>query len=162
MKQRGRNFLASMRAFIILACSLGTCFPTTTCLATEWCYGVDENPQQIGPNAWHFTIDLGLKPAGRLHFVSSQYDFAWPTEGIDVDYDFSKAHIDFSDDRVFYAIAPTLFDDIDGYLGGWSAADMKDGIFSGVVYATAPLTTVYFGMEADHLVPVSHRIGSAR
>jgi hypothetical protein len=95
-----------------------------------------------------------VKPAGALRFVWSQYDFADPTEGVAVDYDFNGAGTDFFDRRTFYAIAPTLFDQLDGFINGWDVADMNDGRFSGVVYATAPLTTVHFSIEADRLVPV--------
>ncbi len=144
------------RRAAILLCALCIGLPAT-CLATEWLYAVDENPRQAGPNTWRFAIRTGVKPIGQLLFAWSQYDFASATQGIEVDYDFNGRGIDFSDDRRFYAIAPTLFESIDGFLAGWDVADMNDGVFRGVVYSTAPLTRVHFIIEADSFIPVRHR-----
>ena len=115
---------------------------------------MEEHPQPIAANTWRFVIHLGVRPVGELQFVWSQYDFASATQGIDVDYAFNGTGIDFSDPRTFSSIAPTLLDRLDGHTNGWDRADMADGTFSGVVYATAPLTTVSFGVEADRWVPV--------
>lgn len=73
----------------ILSCALWICSGPATCLATEWWVGVDQNPQQIAPNAWRFRIKVPVKPAGQLQFVGSQYDFASFTQGITVDYQFN-------------------------------------------------------------------------
>ena len=146
---------------------LWICLATTTCLATEWQFGIDQNPQPIGQGAWHFTIDLGVRPVGHLQFVGSQYDFDWFTEGITTivyDFNVNQGGSGYSDSREFLAIAPTLYDPIDGFIHGWDVADLKDGTFSGVVYATAPLTAVYFLIEADRFVPVTagaHRLNSS-
>lgn len=138
----------------VLACAISMCLAATTCSATEVREAVDEQPQQIGPNLWHFAVRVGVRPLGAVQFACAEYDFAAPTEGIEVDYDFNGAGLDFADDRMFYAIAPTLFDQIHGFINGWDAFDLRDGIFSGVVYATAPLTAVHLMIEADRLVRV--------
>lgn len=148
--------MKTLRRAAILLCALWIGLPTI-CLATEWLYAVDENPRRAGPDMWRFSIKLGVKPIGQLLFAWSQYDFASATQGIEVDYDFNGRGIDFSDDRRFYAIAPTLFESIDGFFAGWDVADMNDGVFRGVVYSTAPLTRVHFIIEAESFMPVHHR-----
>ena len=81
---------------------------------------------------------------------------ALPTRGIAVDYDFDGPGIDFTDGRAFYAIAPTIFDQADAQpVSPWNIVDPSDGTFSGVVRATAELTTVELYIEADSLVPIS-------
>jgi hypothetical protein len=142
---------------VILSSVLWIGVAPTTCLATEWWVGVDQNPRQIAPNAWRFRIKVPVTPAGQLQFVGSQYDFASLTQGITVHYQINGPGSDFSDPGEFLAIAPTLFDLLDGFLNGWDLIDLKDGTFSGVVYATAPLTTVYFSIAAEGLVPVHGR-----
>ena len=134
------------------------CLAATPCLAGRYRFGVDRHPQQVGPNAWHFTIDLRVRPIGKVQFVGSQYDFVSATQGLAIDYDFNSAQggTGFSDSRRFMAIAPTLFNPIDGFMNGWDVADLKDGTFSGVIYATAPPTAVYFMIEARHFVRVRH------
>ena len=141
----------------MLPCALWTCLAATTCGATEFWYGVDESPRQVAPNTWRFSIKVPVKLAGQLEFVGSQYDFAGATEGIDVDYKFNGRGIDFWDDRVFYAIAPTLFNLSDGFVNGWDLDDLANGTFSGVVTATAPLTTVHLSIVAESFVPVRRR-----
>ncbi len=141
----------------MLSCVLWICVAPTACLATEWWIGVDQSPRQIAPNAWRFRIEVPVQPAGKLQFVGSEYDFASLTQGITVDYQFDRPGISFSDPREFLAVAPTLFDPHDGFIHGWDLLDLKDGTFSGVVYATAPLTTVYFSIAADNLEPVHGR-----
>lgn len=157
--QHRRKVLGALRTKVVAALLPGAmwiCLAATPCLAGRYRFGVDLHPQQVGPNAWHFAIDLRVKPIGRPQFVGSQYDFASATQGIAIDYDFNSAQggSGFSDARTFMAIAPTLFDPIDGFKNGWDATDLKDGIFSGVVYSTAPPTAVYFMIEARRFVRV--------
>lgn len=140
----------------ILPAALCICLATTTCPAAEW-FGMDQSPRQIAANLWHFSINLGVRPVGHMQFVWSQYDFAWDTRGFAVVYDFNPGRLSCADPRRFLSIAPTLFDPVDGYMHGWNATDLNDGTFSGVVYATAPLTTVYFLIEADRFVRVRLR-----
>ena len=130
------------------------CLAATTAGASEYRYAVDKHPRRIAANAWHFVIRTGVRPAGELHHVLSQYDFASPTQGIAVDYAFNGPGMDYSDPRTFYAIAPTLFDPTDGPIDGWDVVDLQDGIFSGIVYSTARLTRVHLMIEADRLVRV--------
>jgi hypothetical protein len=137
------------------ACAFCICLATAPCLAESFS-AVDEQPQQIDANTWRFAVQVGVRPLGTLEFVGSQYDFASPTQGIEVAYGFRRRGVDFSDSRTFYAISPTLFDQLDGFIDGWDLSDLRDGIFSGVVSATAPLTAVHFVIEADRLVPVHH------
>ena len=140
----------------VAAGAVYVCLAVTTCLGTEFQYAVDNQPEQIAPNLWRFSVPIGVKPVGQLAAVWSQYDFASPTEGIEVDYDFNGSGIDYSDGRAFWAIAPTLFDPLDGYINGWEPSALRDGTFTGLVYATAPLAVVHFMIAADQLVPVRH------
>jgi len=126
--------------------------PATACHARAWRHWVDKHPVQIAPNAWQFAVDLRAVPYGRVFFVSSEYDFAAPTDGMVVAYDFSEGTSGYSDPRRVLAVAPTLFDQTDGFLNGWDISDMRDGVFSGVVYASAPLTEVHFLIQADRFV----------
>ena len=144
----------SMASRVVLACAVAMCLAATPCRATDYLTVVDDQPRQIGPNMWRFVVQVGVRPAGTLQFANAQYDFAFPTEGIEVDYDFNGPGVDFADGREFYAIAPTLFDQLDGFIHGWDLSDLGDGVFSGVVYATAPLTAVHFTIAADQLLPV--------
>ncbi len=142
----------------VMPVALWVCLASTACRATEWQSGVDAHPRRVGQNAWHFKIHLGVKPVGQLQFVGSQFDFAWQTRGIAVDYDFTfRRGGGWSDSRSFQTIAPTLFDTVDGFINGWEATDLNDGTFSGVVYATAPPTAVYVLIAADSFVPVRRR-----
>jgi len=126
--------------------------------ALRWRYGVDARPQQIAPNAWHFSISLKATPRGQVYFASSQYDFAGATNGMVVTYDFTQNTSGYTDSRSFLTVAPTLFEPADGYMNGWDAADLQDGTFSGVVYSTARLTAVHFYVEADSFArPRRHR-----
>jgi hypothetical protein len=134
---------------VLLLCALWVCLATTKCFAMEYWSGIDEHPRQISPGKWRFSITVPFMPVG-LQFVGAQYDFAGMTNGIDV----RGPGWYFADNRQFYAIAPTLFDPIDGFIAGWNITDLNNGTFSGVVYATAPLTTVHFTIVADGLVPV--------
>jgi len=90
------------------------------------------------------------------HLARFFYDFSTgigvPTNGISADYAYDGPGIDWTDDRTFLAIAPTLFDSEDGFIQGWSAWDIVNGKFSGRVYATAPLVRVWFTVEADQIV----------
>jgi murein DD-endopeptidase MepM/ murein hydrolase activator NlpD len=131
---------------VALTCALYISLAATG-RASEFRYAVDEHPQLIAPNTWRFVIPVGVRPVGELQFAWSQYDFN--NTGTELD-----TRTDFSDRRTFLAIAPTLFNQIDGLINGWDVADMDDGTFSGVVQSTAPLTMVHFGIEADRLVPV--------
>lgn len=135
--------------------ALAVCLATMPCLANEWREAVDQSPQQIGPGEWEFIVDLGAKPRGP-QFIGSQYDFDGATQGITVDYDYNGSGIDFSDDREFLGIAPTLFNLVDGFIHGWELVDLKDGVFSGVVYSTVPLTEVRLLVLADSFVQI-HR-----
>ena len=138
----------------VLLCAAYLCLAATTCVASEFRYAVDEHPKQVRWNVWRFSVQVGAIPVGALDFACAQYDFATPTAGIAVDYDFDGAGNDFSDDRLFYGIAPTLFDQYSGFINGWDISDLGDGIFSGLVYARAPLTAVHFMIEADQFAPV--------
>lgn len=147
-----RPTLPSWQALLVGAVCIG--LAATTCFAAESQYAVDEHPQPLAANTWRFVVHLGVRPVGPLQFAWSQYDFMSATQGIEVDYAFNGAGIDYTSDRTFSAIAPTLCDRIDGCMNGWDVAGMTDGSFSGVVYATSPLTAVHFGVEADRFVPV--------
>ena len=138
----------------LLAGAAYICLAATTGLAIETRYAVDEHPQQVAADTWRFLVDVGVRPVGTLYFAWSQYDFASATAGVEVDYAFDGAGIDFSDQRTFSVIAPALADQIHGDVNGWGVAGVSDGTFGGVVYATAPLTSVTFGIEADRLMPV--------
>ncbi len=139
---------------MLLAGGTYICLAATTGLAIQSRYAVDEHPQQIAADTWRFMVPVGVRPVGTLYSTWSQYDFASATQGIEVDYAFDGAGIDFADHRTFSVIAPGLSDQIDGYVNGWGGGGMADGTFGGVVYATAPLTSVHFGIEADRLMPV--------
>ena len=127
--------------------------------SAEWWTNTDDQPRQIAPGAWYFSVNVPVRPVGRLELVVAQYDFydfntgiGTTTDGISVDYAYDGVGVDWSDDRTFLAIAPTLFDQSDGFIEGWSAWDVVKGKFAGTVYATAPLVRVWFSVEADQLV----------
>ncbi len=125
----------------------------TTAGAAMW-VGSDDHPQQVAPNAWHFAIRVPVRAIGGLQFVGSQYDFLAPTQGIAVDYRSDGMGVDFADRRNFLAIAPTLYNQVDGFINGWSADGLGSRTFSGIVYATAPLTNVSITIIADRLMPM--------
>jgi len=142
-------------ARLLLGCLLSL---TTTVHAGSWT-NTDDHPRQIAPGVWSFSVNVPVHPVGQLHFVNAQYDFydsstgiGVPTNGISADYAYDGPGIDWTDDRTFLAIAPTLFDSEDGFIQGWSAWDIVNGKFSGRVYATAPLVRVWFTVEADQIV----------
>jgi hypothetical protein len=142
------------RALILaVPCGLWLCSATTACHA-EWRYGIDLHPRKVGRNAYRFKIKLGVVPQGDLQFVGSEYDFASMTRGVAVAYDFSHRRSGCSDPRPFLAVAPTLFNEEEGFMNGWDVTDLQDGKFSGVVHATAPLTAVHFLVAADGFAPV--------
>ena len=124
-------------------------------LTPETTGGVDDSPIQVAEDVWRFRIVLGVKPRGNLGFIGSQYDFDSLTNGIRVDYDYNGEGVDYIADGEFLSIAPTLH--IAGeneFLHGWDISDLDDGIFSGVVYASARLTSVRIDVEADSFIPV--------
>jgi hypothetical protein len=135
MKTRGLIIVAS----VVLAASAAR---------GDWLYGIDTHPHQVAPNVWRFSVNLHARPVAPIGFVGSQFNFSRPEDGIRVDYGFDGAGIDYADGRTFYAIAPTLFDTLDGYINGWNLVDLNDGSFEGLVYATAPLTSVEFRIDA--------------
>lgn len=131
---------------------------TTTVHADSWT-NTDDHPRQIAPGIWSFSVNVPVHPVGQLEFVNAQYDFydfstgvGASTDGISVDYAYDGPGIDWTDHRTFLAIAPTLFDLVDGFIQGWSAWDIVNGKFNGTVYATAPLVRVWFTVEADQIV----------
>ena len=144
------------RAIVVLAC-LGLLLTTTA--RADWWTCTDDHPREIAPGVWYFSVNVPVHPVGELQFVNAQYDFydvstgvGASTEGISVDYAYNGAGMDWTDDRTFLAIAPTLFDPSDGFIQGWSAWDVVKGKFDGTVYATAPLVRVWFTVSADRLV----------
>jgi hypothetical protein len=122
--------------------------------SADWCAGIDRHPLQVKPHVWHFTVRMPCAPLGEVYFVNSQYNFLRYTRGIKVDYAFDGPGIDFRDGRGFYAIAPTLFNTLDGYLNGWAIVDLNDVTFEGLVHATTALDSVEFQIEADGFVGI--------
>jgi hypothetical protein len=121
--------------------------------SAAWCAGMDRHPHQIKPHVWHFSVQMPCAPVGTIYFANSQYNFRRLDSGIQVDYAFDGPGIDFTDGRIFYAIAPTLFTG-GRYLNGWGIVDLNDATFDGLVYATAPLDSVEFQIEADGFVRI--------
>src|SRR5271167_2811559 len=72
----GAKWRRKLLATAALLWALWAGVSATACLATEWRYAMDDNPRQIAPNAWSFSINLGVRPAGQLRFASAEYDFA--------------------------------------------------------------------------------------
>jgi hypothetical protein len=142
------------RSAAVLACAVTMCLAPTASFA-DFLYVADEQPQQIDVDLWRFTLPVGVRPAGALQFASVEFDFASLTQGVEVSYDFNGRRTDYVDGREFLSVSPTLFNQRDGFIHGWQLSDLHDGVFSGVVRATAPLTGVYFTIEADQLVPTA-------
>ncbi len=124
----------------------------------DWWTSVDDHPREIAPGAWYFSINVPVRPVGELEFVDAEFDFydfaadvGAPTDGISVDYAANGPGIDWTDERTFLGIAPTLFDEEDGFINGWSAWELPRGKLEGIVYATAPLLRVSFTVVADRL-----------
>lgn len=146
-----------MRSAAAAVAVLGLFLAPAPAGAESWT-SVDDRPRQIAPGAWHFSINVPVRPVGQLQFVNAEYDFydfatgvGAPTEGIAVDYAANGPGVDWTDDRTCLGIAPTLFDEEDGFIHGWSAWDLPQGKFEGTVYATAPLLRVSFTAFADGL-----------
>jgi hypothetical protein len=78
------------------------CLLLATAARADWWTAIDTHPRNLGDGAWSFFIPITVCPVG-LQFVSSQYDFPTPTNGIAVDYTFNGTGIDFEDGRTFYA-----------------------------------------------------------
>ena len=122
----------------------------------DWWTNADHHPHEIAPGAWYFSINVPVRPVGQLQFVNAQYDFydfdadeGEPADGISVDYTYNGPGIDWTDGRTFLAIAPTLFDEDEGFIQGWSSWSLVKGKFEGIVYSTAPLLRVSFTVTAD-------------
>lgn len=146
-----------MKGACLLVVLLAVCVPRAA--RADWWTNADTHPREIAPGTWYFSINVPVQPVGELQFVNAQYDFydfdrdvGTPTDGIAVDYAYDGADIDWTDGRTFLAIAPTLFDEEDGFIQGWSAWDLKNGKFEGTVYATAPLLRVSFTVAASEIV----------
>jgi hypothetical protein len=122
------------------------------CLGAEILGGIDTHPHRVGSNAWSFSVKLPSRPIGTVLFVGAQFDLKDLTNGIAVDYAFNGPGIDFVDGRAQYGFAPTLFDFYYGPLNGWNLVDAADGVFSGILYATAPPASVRFVIVADAFV----------
>jgi hypothetical protein len=118
-----------------------------------WCAGIDRHPHQVERNVWYFSVRMRCAPVGTIYFVNSQYNFRRLNSGIEVDYAFNEPGIDFTDERTFYAIAPTLFT-AGVELNGWGIEDLNDATFDGLVHATAPLDSVQFQIQADGFVRI--------
>ena len=124
---------------IVLLCL--SVFVTAPCLG-EWIFAADTHPRRIARHMWAFSIQTGVRPEG-LRFAASQYNFAAATHGIKVDYGRYPDGFDFIDTRVFYAIAPTLYDQIDGFINCGKSVDMNSGVLEGVVHSTSSLVGVH-------------------
>jgi hypothetical protein len=125
----------------------------------DWWTNSDDNPRQVAPGVWRFSIKIPVVPVGQLQFVNAQYDFVdfvsgtgTLTDGISVDYTYNGRGVDWTEDSALLAVAPTLFELNVGYIQGWSGWDLVNGKFEGTVYATAPLRRVSFTVVADQLV----------
>jgi hypothetical protein len=125
----------------------------------DWWTNTDDRLRQIAPGAWSFSIKVPVQPVGQLQFVNAQYDFydfpsnlGTATDGMSVDYAYNGAGIDFTEDGALFAVAPTLFEPVDGFIQGWSGWGIVNGRFQGTVYATAPPLRVSITIVADGFV----------
>jgi hypothetical protein len=158
LEQRGFD-LVPLRTAVLIAALLLCC--ATAAPAQQWYYGTDAHPQRIAAGAWRFRIPVPV-PVGNLYFANSQYDFARPTQHIAVDYAYNGSGDDFVAATQCLAIAPTLYDALDGYLYGWDVSDLRDGWFAGTVQATTTLTAVHFSIMADGLIQTKGGDGHAK
>jgi hypothetical protein len=125
----------------------------------DWWTNTDDRPRQVAPGVWSFSIKVPVQPVGHLQFVNAQYDFydfprhlGAATDGMSVDYAYNGAGIDFTQDGTLFAVAPTLFEPVDGFIQGWSGWGIVNGRLEGTVYATARLLRVSITIVADRLV----------
>jgi hypothetical protein len=135
----------------------------------DWWTNTDDRPRQVAPGVWSFSIKVPVQPVGRLQFVNAQYDFydfasnlGTATNGMSVDYAHNGKGIDFTQDGTLFAVAPTLFEPVDGFIQGWSRWGIVNGRFKGTVYATARPLRVSITIVADGFVYGNRRVSAIR
>jgi hypothetical protein len=124
---------------------------------------VDRRPTKVAEGIWRFSVKVD-QPVN-LVSASGGFYFDQRTQlPVTIDYDYNGQGIDYTTVLVPDGITTdyfgtNLYTQLHGYLDGWDGSDLSDGVYSGIVYSSGPLTQVIVNMYAESYVRTGKNTG---